>query len=95
VLQPRRELRWGFQDLPPREQSRAARKGELAVRVLNNPFKTRLSILIGTPKEEDAPVGLLDLNGKVIHSSTRKTKKQIDIEEPVVNGIYMLRVRTH
>jgi hypothetical protein len=67
---------------------------ELVVRVLNNPFKTRLSIQIETAKEENALVGLLDLNGKVIHSSEQKTKKQIDIEEPIVNGIYMLRVQT-
>jgi uncharacterized repeat protein (TIGR03803 family) len=84
----------GFSGFAASGTQQSSEEGELAVRVLNNPFKTRLSILIETPKEEDALVGLLDLNGKVIHSSTRKTKKQIDIEEPVVNGIYMLRVRT-
>lgn len=84
----------GFSGFVASGKEQSSEEGELAVRVMNNPFKTRLSILIETPKEEDALIGLLDLNGKVIHSSIRKTKKQIEIEEPVVNGIYMLRVRT-
>lgn len=65
-----------------------------AVEILENPFRQRLTLTIKTPGEEEAALKLSDMTGKVIFQSAEKTNRTIEIERPIVQGVYIVHVRT-
>jgi hypothetical protein len=67
---------------------------EFKVTIVENPFKQRLTFMIHAPIEEDAAVKLSDLSGKSIVQLIEKTNKTIEIEKPLVPGMYLLQVYT-
>lgn len=65
-----------------------------AVDILENPFKQRLTVTIKTPVEEEAALRLSDMTGKIIFQSSEKTNRAIEIDRPMVQGVYLIHVRT-
>jgi hypothetical protein len=65
---------------------------EFAIEVYPNPFQERLNLFIASPKDEDAQISLIDVNGRKIHESTVQTNTTIEIEKPLPNGVYFLKV---
>jgi hypothetical protein len=65
---------------------------EFDVKILGNPFGKKLSFQVQS-KNQDALVTLVDLTGKVMHESLVKTNTTIEIEKPLSQGIYLLKVK--
>ena len=64
------------------------------VEILENPFKQRLTLTIKTPAEEEATLKFSDMTGKIILQSSEKTNRTIEIEKPIVQGVYLIHVQT-
>jgi hypothetical protein len=67
---------------------------EFDVQVLGNPFEKKLSFKILSTKYNSVSVSLTDLSGKNLHDASVKTNSVIEIEKPMAEGIYLLKVNT-
>jgi hypothetical protein len=62
------------------------------VQVVNNPFEEYLEFIIEDAEEENATIGLLDINGRIIHQSIEQTNSIIRVEKNLLPGMYLLKV---
>jgi hypothetical protein len=67
---------------------------ELAIKVYPNPFQERLNLYIHSSESEKAEITLVDVTGRRIHQSTVQTNAPIEIEKPLPEGVYFLKVNT-
>jgi hypothetical protein len=65
-----------------------------SVKIFGNPFHEKLNFLIETTVAKEASVRLYDITGKAVHESTERTNTLLEIEKPLAQGIYLLRVQT-
>ena len=68
--------------------------GELKVEVYPNPFREKLTIYVETPAQQILEITMLDVTGREVHRAKAVTNSLIEVNEPLVNGIYMLSLKT-
>jgi hypothetical protein len=75
-------------------QQAEAEEKTFDVQIFGNPFGRKLTFRVESPEHAEASVVLTDLSGKVIHTSEVKTNATIEIDRPMDNGVYFLKVST-
>jgi hypothetical protein len=63
------------------------------ISLYSNPFRKKLMFTVHSASDENVTVALTDINGKTVHESVEATNVVIEVEKPITNGIYILRVR--
>lgn len=64
------------------------------VNVLANPFREKLEFIIESENQGEASIELLDVSGKSVHQLGERVNKRIEINKPLPQGVYILRVVT-
>jgi hypothetical protein len=72
----------------------ASEEKTLDVQIFGNPFDRKLAFKVESPGHSEASVILTDLSGRIIHTSQIKTNVTVEIDKPMVDGVYLLKVST-
>ena len=65
----------------------------VSVDVFPNPFKTTVTILVQTQKQEELDLELIDMMGRVINRVNSETNQLLKLEGDYSPGVYLLRVK--
>lgn len=75
-------------------QQTASEEKTFDVQIFGNPFGRKLTFRVESPEHSEASIILTDLSGKIIHTADVKTNATIEIDKPMDNGVYFLKVST-
>jgi hypothetical protein len=88
------EARMKSSDTSEATQEVESESKEFDLQILGNPFEKKLTFKVGSSQHQDASVSLTDLSGKIIQTSVVKTNSVIEIDKPMTEGVYFLKVNT-
>jgi Ethanolamine utilization protein EutJ (predicted chaperonin) len=74
------------------EESEASEEKTFDVQIFGNPFDRKLTFTVESLDHSHASVILTDLSGRVIHTSQVRTNATVEIDKPMVDGVYLLKV---